>query len=451
MSTDAKPEIAFIGLGAMGFGMATHLVSRSYPVTGFDVWPPTLERFRAAGGSTAATPADAVRDRAFCVCMVATAAQAQAVLFEGEHPAVPALPRGAALLLSSTVPCAYVRALEAQLRDAGREDVLLVDCPVSGGSTRAAEGTLSIMAGGSEAALARARFLLEELADPDKLYVVRGGVGAGSNMKMVHQVLAAVQILAASEGMGFAAHLGLEDGAATSRAVLASDARSWFFEHRVPRILDPDHLPVASAVTIILKDTGIITSEARRAGFPTPMASTAEQVYFSALGRGYGADDDAGLVRLYTEGRGTKNIGPVKGAAETEERKLELVKSLLRGIYVCAAAESLAFAKRCDLDLDQVFELCVNAAGGSKMLEVVGPEIMAVLRGEKPTGGEGGEKTTSLGDLAGELQDAVAEAQLLKCPVYLGSQALTLVRLALQHAPKEVEKVPRAVVVKVWT
>ncbi|KAJ2971631.1 hypothetical protein NUW58_g9361 [Xylaria curta] len=69
MAASAKPDIAFIGLGAMGFGMATHLIKQGYAVTGFDVWPPTLERFRAAGGSTASTPAEAVRDRHYVVCV----------------------------------------------------------------------------------------------------------------------------------------------------------------------------------------------------------------------------------------------------------------------------------------------------------------------------------------------------------------------------------------------
>ncbi|CAJ2503168.1 Uu.00g105620.m01.CDS01 [Anthostomella pinea] len=441
-TTTAKSEIAFIGLGAMGFGMATNLVKQGYKVTGFDVWPPTLEKFKAAGGSVASTPAETVKDRDYCVCMVATAQQAQAVLFEGENPAVPALPKGASLLLASTVPCAYVQSLEKQLAEAGRDDIKLIDCPVSGGAGRAADGTLSIMAGGSDAAIEQGKFLLQEMSDPQKLYIVKGGIGAGSNMKMCHQVLAAVQILAASEGMGFASHLGLDLGLARDR-ILKSDAWAWMFEHRVPRMLTPDFQPIASALTIILKDSGIITSEAGRTGFPTPMTSTAEQVYFSGLGRGYGPDDDSSLIRLYTEGKG--KIGPVKGLAVDDEAKLALVLALLKGIYLCSAAESIAFAKRCNLDLDQVYELCMNAAGGSKMFETVGPEIMKLCRGEKPsTVGE------NLRDAAQKLQDAVLEAQRLKAPVFLGTQALNLVRLALQHAPQEAEKLPSAMVAKVW-
>ncbi|KAH6895926.1 NAD binding domain of 6-phosphogluconate dehydrogenase-domain-containing protein [Thelonectria olida] len=437
----AKPPVAFIGLGAMGFGMASHLVKEGYPVTGFDIWPPTLEKFRSIGGDTASKPADAVQGKEYCVCMVATAQQAQDVLLEGEHPAVPALAKDAVLLLCSTVPCGYVQSLSQQIKDSGRPDILLVDCPVSGGAKRAADGTLSIMAGATDEAIAKGLDLLKAMSDPEKLYIVAGGIGAGSNMKMCHQVLAANQILSGSEALGFAAHLGL-DLPETGNALVGSEGWSWMLENRLPRTLDANFQPVASAVTIILKDTSIITSEARRYGFPTPMTSNAEQGYFTGLGKGFGADDDASLIRIYTEGKG--KVGPVKAQAGTEAEKLRLVVNLLKGIHLCAAAEALTFAHKVGLDLDQVYELCINAAGGSTMLKSFGGDMIRVLRGEAPAVGDGLVALTK--DLAG----AVDEAQRLKMPLFLGSQALNLLRLVLQHKPKDRPETPMALVVKVW-
>jgi 3-hydroxyisobutyrate dehydrogenase len=128
-----------------------------------------------------------------------------------------------------------------------------VDCPVSGGAKRAADGTLSIMAGGSDEAMKAGQFLLAEMADATKLYLVPGGVGAGSNMKMVHQVLAGIHILGVSEAMGFAARLGLNATEARD-AVVQSDGWSWMFENRATRIIDEDYFPGVSALTIILKD-----------------------------------------------------------------------------------------------------------------------------------------------------------------------------------------------------
>lgn len=447
----SKPAVSFIGLGAMGFGMATNLVKEGYPVTGFDVWPPTLDKFRQAGGSTADTPAGAVRDKAFCACMVATAQQAQAVLLQGEHPAVQALPRGATLLLCSTVPSAYVQGLATELVDVGRGDIFLVDCPVSGGTIRAADGTLSIMAGGSDDAIEKGMELLRAMSDPQKLYIVKGGIGAGSNMKMCHQVLAANQILSASEALGFARHLGL-DLKKTAEGLLKSEGRCWMFENRLPRLLAPDFKPIASAVTIILKDAGIITSEARRCRFPAPMTSVAEQVFLTALGRGWGADDDASVLRLYSEGVG--KVGPVAGPAGNEGEKLELVVSLLKSIHLCSAAESIAFANHVGLDLNQVFELCINAAGGSAMLDKFGPEMIKALQTGRAKAAEGwpANEDGGLEEVSEKLQAAIDEAQRLKVPLFLGSQALNMIQLASQDTRSGIHttQLASAAVVKAW-
>lgn len=448
-----RPAVSFIGLGAMGFGLATNLVKKGFPVTGFDVWAPTLERFRQAGGTSAATPAEAVAGKPLCVVMVATAQQAQSVLLEGDAPAVPALPRGATLLICSTVPAAFVQGLAAQLVRLGRDDVSLIDCPVSGGAIRAAEGTLSIMAGATETAISKGRDLLHAMSDPKKLYLVAGpdAIGAGSNLKMCHQVLAAVQILSASEALGFASHLGL-DLRKASDEILRSDGASWMFENRLPRLLATDFKPIASAVTIILKDAGIITSEARRYAFPTPMTSVAEQVYFTGLGRGWGADDDASMLRLYSEG--VAKVGPVKGQSRTEDEKLRLVVGLLRGIHLCSTAEAIAFASHVGLDLGQVFDLCTNAAGGSAMLNLYGPEMIKAFQAGRDhvacgwaAGQEGG---TRLGAILEGLQAAVDEAQLLKMPLFLGNQALNLIRLASHGSSGGHDELAAAAVARMW-
>ncbi|KAK1446679.1 oxidoreductase [Colletotrichum cuscutae] len=445
----SKQPTAFIGLGAMGFGMATNLVRLGYPVTGFDVYGPTLNKFKAAGGLTATSPAEAVTGKEFCVVMVATAEQAQGVLFEGDAPALSALQQGAVVLLCSTVPCAYVQGLQKELVARNRGDIALVDCPVSGGAARAAAGTLSIMAGAEEEAIRRSLHLLQAMSDPEKLYIVKGGISAGSNMKMCHQVLAANQILSSSEALGFATHLGL-DLSSTGEKIIKSEGWSWMFENRLPRMLDAQFGPLASAVTIILKDTSIITSEARQAGFPTPMTSTAEQAYFAALGKGYGPDDDASLIRLYIEGAG--KVGPVKPTVTSEEGKLSLVVNLLRGIHLCAAAEAIAFARFVGLHLEQVFELCINAAGGSTMLSGEGRRIVdAIAAGRSTHDWAASGNESLLQTISSDLQEAVDEAQRLKLPLFLGTQALNLIRSVLLTAGPKAPGLALGSVVSGWT
>ena len=249
----SKPAIGFCGLGAMGLGMATNLVKQGYAVTGFDVYPPSLEKFQKAGGIPSTSLSESAKDKPFYIVMVASAQQAQPALF-ADDGIVQALPKGATLLLTSTVPSSYAQSVEKELKDIGRDDIFFIDAPVSGGAGRAADGTLTIMAGASDAAFEKGKWLLAEMSAPSKLFIVEGGIGQGSNMKMVHQVLAAIQILAVSEAYGFGARLGL-NGKDVSGAVIGSDAWSWMFENRTQRTLKEDYFPGASAVTIILKDT----------------------------------------------------------------------------------------------------------------------------------------------------------------------------------------------------
>lgn len=420
-------NIAFIGLGAMGFGMATNLLKRGYSITGFDAWGPTLDRFEAAGGQAARTAAEAVRDKDFIISCVATSKQLQTVFFDGEACASQALSQGATLLIASTVSSSYIQSFASQLSAVGRDDVLLVDCPISGGAQRAAEGTLSIMAGASHTAIERATFLLSEMAAEEKLYIIRGGIGAGSNMKMVHQVLAAINILAASEAMAFAYHLGL-DLVRTREQIIASEGRSFMFDHRTPRMFN-NFRPIASALTIITKDANIITSEARRYNFPAPMSSMAEQVFLSGLELGYGADDDSGLIRVYTGGVVPTTKKPLlETQTRSEEERYALVVSLLKGIHLCAAAEAMAFAAQLGLDLAQVYELCSDAAGGSRMLEINGLEMSHILSTNSTA-----QQSGSLGIVAAGLRDAVKEAGLIKAPLFLGAQAHNVVQLGIQH------------------
>jgi 3-hydroxyisobutyrate dehydrogenase len=79
-----KPTVGFVGLGAMGFGMATHLVKQGYPVKGFDVFSKSVDRFEAAGGIPAATLKASAEGNLYYICMVASAPQAQEVLFNEE-------------------------------------------------------------------------------------------------------------------------------------------------------------------------------------------------------------------------------------------------------------------------------------------------------------------------------------------------------------------------------
>jgi 3-hydroxyisobutyrate dehydrogenase len=88
MGATTALNIGFAGLGAMGFGMATHLVKAGHNVCGFDVYEPSLARFKEAGGDISASPKEAAQGKDFFICMVANSNQADSVLFNAKNGAV---------------------------------------------------------------------------------------------------------------------------------------------------------------------------------------------------------------------------------------------------------------------------------------------------------------------------------------------------------------------------
>ena len=361
-------KVAFAGLGAMGYGMASHLLKSGFPVSGYDPYQPSLDRVVAKGAYSAGTPRDAAKDTDFLICMVANQYQANPLLLDPEIGATANMPKNAIILMCSTVAPAYIHRLRKDLDHLGRPDIGLVDCPVSGGAGRAANGTLSIFSSGQDAHLRAVEPLLSCMSDEGKLYNL-GALGGGSKAKLVHQIFAGINIAMASEAMGLAAKVGLNTQKAFDELNQGLGS-SWMFGNRVPHMLDPT-MPPYSAMTIIAKDVGIITSTSRDYKFPLPLLSTSEQLYRQAISNGYSKDDDCVLVRLYLPAQ----QGLVYEQAKAEERSekpwisLDDIKSLLVGVHLAAISEAMSFCERLGLGLDMMYDIVVSAAGSSKVFE----------------------------------------------------------------------------------
>jgi len=136
-------KVGFIGLGAMGIGMATSLVKEGFNVCGYDVYEPSKQKFLAVGtrASGAKSPAEAAQGAAILILMVQNAAQVTDVLF-GAGKAADALP-DSSIIINSTVPPSFIKDLRRRLISLGRK-LELIDAPVSGGVARAAAGELTV-------------------------------------------------------------------------------------------------------------------------------------------------------------------------------------------------------------------------------------------------------------------------------------------------------------------
>ena len=291
-------RIAFIGLGAMGRGMAGVLIDAGHAIAGFDINAAALDWLAGKGGTPAASAAEACAGAEVAMVMVVNAQQAEEVLF-APGGVTEALAPGRLILSSVTMPAEAAEALGTRAEEAG---FLFLDAPVSGGTVGAESGTLTFMAAGSDAAWAAAQPLLEAMGK--NVYRLGDAPGPGSTMKMVHQLAAGCNLAVAAEVMSFGAHLGLD-----SKQVLdvlnVSAGGSWMIANRGPRMLT-EGCEASSAVDIFVKDLGIVLDAARAARFPVPVSSAALQVFLGASGAGFGKHDDSQATRFYEHLGGRK-------------------------------------------------------------------------------------------------------------------------------------------------
>ncbi|WP_273167790.1 NAD(P)-dependent oxidoreductase [Actinomyces israelii] len=294
--------IAVLGLGAMGLPMAENL-SRGFTVRGFDITAERLAAAERAGIAPAASAADAVAGADVVLVAVRDQAQLETLLFGRDGIAAHMAP-GAVVLLTSTVGGAGVRAVAARLAEAG---LRLVDAPVSGGPVRAGEGDLLVVVGADDDAWAAAEDVLDAMAST--LVRVGDAPGDGQAMKTVNQLLCGVHIAAAGEALALARALGL-DAETALEALMAGAASSFMLGDRGPRMLQAygpggaDDVEVRSALSIFVKDMGIVTAAAKGAGLSTPVAAAAEQLYLQGATRGLGACDDSSVITVVAPEKG---------------------------------------------------------------------------------------------------------------------------------------------------
>ena len=413
----SKPVIGFAGLGAMGGGMATNLVKNGFDVTGFDVYQPLVDKFVQAGGKPARTPKEAAAKADFMVSMVANAVQNSSLLFEGEDSVVHGLGKGKTFILCSTTPTAFPHEIRRRLdEEFSRSDVKFLDCPVSGGTFRAADGTLSIFSSGPDSDLDAAKEVLNCMAG--NLYRM-GDISNGTKTKTIHQLLAATNIASASEAMGLAATVGLNTQAVADH-VKESDADSFMFSNRAPHMITSDWSAL-SALAIILKDTTIVTDAARAAEFPAPLANTAHFTYLQGVQVGMAKEDDAKLVQLYLPKSQDDLVAQMANAdvklASSHQVSKDTIVDLLSGIHLAASVEGMAFCKALVQDRKQMYEIISKAAGWNAMFTKYMESML-----EKDSWSL--SDCPAAHDIGRKLSEAVGKCMLIQYPCPMAAAAL---------------------------
>lgn len=288
-------KIAVIGLGSMGYGIAQSCLAAGHMTHGFDIAPAQTARFQTEGGATGAL-ADIAGTLDTVVLVVLNAAQTETVLF-GDAGVVPQLKPGAVIMACATVPPAFARDMEARCHT---HSVHYLDAPISGGSVKAAQGALSVMAAGTPEAFTAARPALDAMAET--VFELGDRAGPGSAMKAVNQLLAGVHIATMAEALTF----GMTQGVAPDQfldVISKCAGSSWMLENRAPHIVAGDYTP-HSSVNIWPKDLGIVLDIAKSANFSAPITAAALQQFVAAAGMELGGEDDAAVAKVYARNAG---------------------------------------------------------------------------------------------------------------------------------------------------
>lgn len=290
-------NVAFLGLGVMGYPMAGHLAAAGHNVTVFNRTGAKAEAWvedyadKAAGELYAApTPAGAAADADIVFACVG-ADKDVAEVCVGPEGAFDAMKQGAIFVDHTTASADCARTMAIAAKQKGLE---FIDAPVSGGEAGAVNGALTVMCGGDDAAFKTVEPVITTYAKSVKLL---GAAGAGQLTKMVNQVCIAGVVQGLAEALHFAMEAGL-DAKAVVEVISKGAAQSWQMENRAETMID-GKFDFGFAVDWMRKDLGIVLSEANSMGVSLPLTALVDQFYCDVQKMGGNRNDTSSLIRRF--------------------------------------------------------------------------------------------------------------------------------------------------------
>ncbi|OPX07119.1 3-hydroxyisobutyrate dehydrogenase [Mycobacterium sp. AT1] len=266
--------IAFLGLGNMGGPMAANLAAANHTVRGFDLVPALRDAAEAKGVTVFDSGAEAVTGADVVITSLPNGAIVKACYAE----ALPAATPGTLFVDTSTISVDDARAINALAEEHGHEQV---DAPVSGGVKGATAGTLAFMVGGTDAAVERARPVLEPMAGK---VIHCGGSGNGQAAKVCNNMVLAVQQIAVGEAFVLAEKLGLS-AQSLFDVITGATGNCWSVHTNCPV---PGPVPTSPAnndfkpgfaTALMNKDLGLAMAAVNSTGSAAPLGTHAAEIY----------------------------------------------------------------------------------------------------------------------------------------------------------------------------
>ncbi|MGJ3261284.1 MAG: NAD(P)-dependent oxidoreductase [Rhodospirillales bacterium] len=289
MSALQGRKIGFIGLGLMGKPMARNLAKAGAAMIVHNRSQASVEELTAEGMTPGGSPKGVAEAAEIVICMLTDTPAVEKVMLDGTDGVVAGITPNTLVIDMSTTKVPATRAIAQAIEAKGG---LYVDAPVSGGTIGAEEGTLTIMAGGTDAAFEKARPVLEVLGR--KITHV-GGVGTGQVAKAANQVIVGLNIGAVAEALTLARHAGA-DPARVREALGGGFADSRVLEVHGQRMIDDTFAPGARA-TVQRKDMDQALELAAELGIELPATALSRDLYDRLIAAGGGDLDHAGLIK----------------------------------------------------------------------------------------------------------------------------------------------------------
>lgn len=294
------PTVAFLGIGLMGKPMATRLLEAGYPLIAWNRSRSKAEVLAAIGARIMDTPQEAVADSDIVITML----EAGPIVSDVLRQALPGMKPGALVVDMSSTRQNEAEEFHAMLAE---KNVAFIDAPVSGGVIGAEQGTLAIMAGGSEADFKRAEPVLAIMGRPTRV----GPAGCGQLAKLCNQLIVGGALGIVAEAL-LLAQAGGADPAAVRQAIRGGFAESRVLEVHGQRMLDRNFMP-GGQIKSQAKDMENILIAAASAGLKLPLTELATEIYRTLMGMTPNADQGAALLAL-------EKLNPGKRLGSGEDR-----------------------------------------------------------------------------------------------------------------------------------
>lgn len=283
----SKPRVAILGLGNMGYGMSSRLLSEKFPLTVYNRSVDRAKLLSDAGASVASSPREAASNAEIIISMVADDGASRSVWL-GEEGALAGTTRAAVIVECSTLTVAWVLKLAAI---AAQQGFAFLDAPVTGSKSQAASGQLLFLAGGADAAVEKAKPVLSVLGR-DMIHL--GPNGSGARLKLINNFLCGVQAASYAEAAAMIIVGGLD--AEKAMSVLTNGAPGSPLIKTISARAAAHDDSVNFSLRLMAKDLSYAIEEAERNQMPLETVSAALGIFKRAVANGLGEQDFSAVI-----------------------------------------------------------------------------------------------------------------------------------------------------------